>query len=245
MGNALSIVRRPRFCPFGNEATRSEEIEFQALLETQWQNWSLPQLPVTRILTFDDVMTRIFHRLRQLSLIPFKSRPKVGSLCQLIYASHALVLESHINGSYWATILNKERDGSLITNTTNQIFHITGFIYVYLALRETPIEAIIYNNVVSRLKTNLESLDQSRSFGGLEADFFLWVLMVGGAASFQRPERSWFVILLTQLRQVLQLRTLEDAKSLLKEYPWVENSFETLSREFWEESDRLGATVDM
>lgn len=195
---------------------------------------------------FDEPMTRIFHRCRQLSSVAVRDgKPIAETSCSPIYSTHSQILERFINGSLWADVQNEVRDADPSVSATSKVFHIAGFVYVYLALREIPTEVVIYNKMVSRLRSVLESLDQTQSFGGLETGLLLWVLVVGGAAALGRPERSWFVTLFTRLRQVLQLKSWVEAKGMLKEYAWVENNFETLSKGFWEESERMDEIVGM
>jgi hypothetical protein len=248
MSNALAVSRRPRFCPYNwNRSTREEEMTYQALLESQWQNDCLPQIPVKQFDNFDELMTRIFHRIRQLSVLAPEYRFRVDSEvhCRSIYSTHALITERHLNGSIWGDVLNEQRHENASVDATSSVFHVTCMIYVYLVLRELPTELVIYNKTVFRLKAVLESLDQSQSFGGLDTGFLLWVLIVGGTAALGRPERPWFVTLLTRLREVLNLGSWENAKMVLKGYAWVENSFAIYSHAFWEESERMEEIVDM
>ena len=246
MGNSLAVLRRPYFCPWQEEiSTLPKELEYLAFLEYQWQGWNLEQPEINTYPCFDPFLTLVFRRCKQLSSIAPLRGPEAETRDRSVYTSYVLLLESHVQASLWAIVLNHQRNINPIIGVTIRALHITCLIYIYLALREIPIEVIIYSGTVRSLKSTIHSLDPVHLPSGLETGLFLWALIVGGAAACGRPERSWFVKFLGRLKEVMGLRSWEDAMVVLRDYPWIENSFAVLARAFWEERDMTDNAANM
>jgi hypothetical protein len=231
-----------------NDTSFDQEALWATYLESNRRNWCPPpfsSFPVHIHPNFDPVMARILQQLRQISSIATYYPPNSPSPQRPIYTRHALILEIHINTSFWANKMNASWKVDLATTATSACFHNASFIYVNIALREIPIGVAVYDKMVSRVKGALGFLDldqagdASRWFGSFEPGFLLWVLVVAGAAAFGRVERGWFVKILVRLREILGLRRWEDARHMLMGWPWVENTFAELVQVFWDECERL------
>jgi hypothetical protein len=70
------------------------------------------------------------------------------------------------------------------------------------------------------------------------AKFLLWMLVLGGIASLDKPERSWFVEHSAQLVVVLDVNWHE-AKEILGAFLWLESACGDSGKELWGEVERL------
>lgn len=93
----------------------------------------------------------------------------------------------------------------------------------------------ILGTLVQRLKSNLElSIDQD-CWVGLE-DLFLWVLVLGGIAAVEQPQRSWFVDQMTIITVARSLGNFEAVLDILESFLWLESACGMSGRMFWAEA---------
>src|SRR5438034_9910532 len=91
-----------------------------------------------------------------------------------------------------------------------------------LSLREIPLNAELHYIMVRRLKAIMEEggnnilLTWDSSLARL-----LWVAFIGGAAALKRPGRAFFVDILQQLRDSLQISSLKQFQDMLKTFGWL------------------------
>jgi hypothetical protein len=125
-------------------------------------------------------------------------------------------------------------DNSSITNVQSSA--LAGVIYVYLFLRDIPVDSSVFDWMVTLLKEGLQS-DESVIGQIYPAEVLFWVLFVGRAAAVGRDERHWFCARLDVARRDLMLSSWEEAKGVLRRLAWIEGPGDSEFKELWEELD--------
>jgi hypothetical protein len=87
--------------------------------------------------------------------------------------------------------------------------------------------------LVTRLKIWLEKL-YIHGYGTNSAHLLLWMLIIGGIAALDKPERPWFVSRLASLIQRLDI-TWDDTQEILEGFLWLESACGAGARELWTE----------
>lgn len=89
-----------------------------------------------------------------------------------------------------------------------------------------------YGDLAIMLQRSLLHTDLGTYWGGgVWEDILLWILVLGGYAALNRPERAWFVELLAKIGNKRRLCGFEDVKAVLLRILYqdgLEKLFETL-----------------
>lgn len=111
-------------------------------------------------------------------------------------------------------------------------YFIAGTTYLYLVVQKLPVRSLTYDYVVERLKNALDHPDIFDNTEKYPPSVLFWILCIGGIASHGRPQREWFRMSLVKSRQILALRTWQDAfHALGKITPFGE--LESCGRDLW------------
>jgi hypothetical protein len=170
--DASSNMTPARFRPHEqlvSHPTLEEEEAFNERLHNQWGP-EFPNSPIQEFEGMDEMMTKMFHRVRQLSALATKmhTSKKVEEIYQKQYTNSMLLLERQINVSTWSMAINNIRQYGSPTRphcpkaviTCVRTWHTTMFLYVYLVLRKTPPNSRIVEKIVARLKYSLVILTE-------------------------------------------------------------------------------------
>lgn len=87
---------------------------------------------------------------------------------------------------------------------------------------------------VTRLKSAIEESDliASGTDGACLSGLFLWMLVLGGIAALEKPERCWLVSHLALLADRLDIGYMEVEK-ILESFLWLDSSCGPGGRELW------------
>jgi hypothetical protein len=91
---------------------------------------------------------------------------------------------------------------------------------------------------IQRLKSTI-ILSDIESYGAERSGVLLWILVLGGIAALDKPERSWFVSQLARLVQILMIEW-EEAEGVLETFLWFEIACSPGGRLLWDEALNLG-----
>jgi hypothetical protein len=113
-------------------------------------------------------------------------------------------------------------------------YFISGSLYLYMVVRKLPLRSPTYEYVVQRLKNALSHTEIFDDNGRYPPFMLLWILFIGGIASYGRAQREWFRVSLATCRRILALGTWEDALQILEKLtPFSELEFH--GRDLWME----------
>jgi hypothetical protein len=80
---------------------------------------------------------------------------------------------------------------------------------------------------------------ESPEYNGVDREYWellLWILVLGGIAVLDKPERSWYVARLVILVENLEESTdWEAVEGILERYLWLDSACGHSGRELWEE----------
>jgi hypothetical protein len=246
LGHASSNLSRPRL---GMHRTISPvltvqgEESFNALVDSEWGP-GLPGEPITLYEGMDPLQARIFHRLKQLSLLTLAvDKPHPNPALQTTFTNGIIILEHQVCSSTWSVGLNQIRQHGSATRhrapaanrACARTWHITIVIYLYAVLRLLPPSAQCLVKLVTRCKISLERCSPTELWCHFPQRFLLWVLLIAGSTSTE-SERAWFGVLLVELRKRMQLPSWKDAKTIVQEYVWVESRCGKPCKAFWDET---------
>jgi hypothetical protein len=90
--------------------------------------------------------------------------------------------------------------------------------------------------LVRRLKEAIESLEREIGDFAMElSGVFLWMLVLGGIASSDKPERPWFVSQLALIVNKLHIMDWSGVDDILESFLWLESACGHGGRELWDE----------
>ncbi len=217
----------------------TEEVLTDFVLEVWNNTFHLPE-PMKRYEGMHNPMAGIFHGVRQLSRL-LSSNPAV--LCtadQQRYILSAWIIEMQTNcSSYSEGAIRVRMESNQNLHITYWAWNISIAIYNYLVFRSMPRSSSVFDILVTRLKSNLDSIDPEQLWSSFPLPLLLWILVIGGWAATDRPEYPFFLTQVSRLRRSLGLEIWEQAKLILLEYAWVEHICELPCKSFWLESDLI------
>jgi hypothetical protein len=185
----------------------------------------------------DDVESRIFHRLRQLSTLLARDPSLPTGPDQKGYANAVLLLERQIGLAVQERLLFIKKFGEKPFNPPSCNLYIPAMIFCYLVFRATPVRSSIYDLIVVRMQNQLEALSPDQWWRKLPLKFWLWSLVFAGAAAMGRPQQDYLAGVTATLCTFLDLRSWDDAKTILREYAWVDSTCERPCKAFWDVLD--------
>lgn len=248
--DATSNLTKPRISPYQprtKDLNTADEEEFQTRLDAQWGP-DFPSEPVIVLEGMDNATAKLFHRVRQLSVIANSMTGlQVDPEVQIRYTGAIQLLERQINASVWSLNLNNIRQHgsatrprqSIAVRTCTRTWHCTTLIFVYTVLRKTPPTSQIVEKLVRRCKFSLVILTAEELWIHFPPKFLLWVLVVSSIASAGHADRLWFLQTLKQLQQKLALGSWEAAKTILTHFAWVEHICTRPASLIWKELDTV------
>src|SRR5436190_10351461 len=109
-----------------------------------------------------------------------------------------------------------------VSSFTRKSSHLAVLIFINLSLRQIVPNAGIHYIMVGRLKAIMEE-GGNNILSTWDSDLkrLLWVAFIGGAAAPKRPDKSFFVKILQQLRDSLLISSLRQFQDILKAFGWV------------------------
>jgi len=113
---------------------------------------------------------------------------------------------------------------------------IAALIYCCNCLRDTPLNFRVIFKAVTRLKESLQPVSRSvmlSQYSGFHFKLF-WILGLGGAASEGKPERTWLVEEFRIVRDILEVQSWEETRSILEGMLW-HPALDRCGKRFWDE----------
>jgi hypothetical protein len=115
---------------------------------------------------------------------------------------------------------------------------LTAIIFSIAAFYPLPNTYNALQIAVQRLKSAI-ILSDIESYGGDRSGVLLWILVLGGIAALDKPERGWFVLQLSYLVQRLKIEW-EEVEDVLETFLWFEIACSPGGRLLWDEALNLG-----
>jgi hypothetical protein len=115
---------------------------------------------------------------------------------------------------------------------------LTAIIFSVAAFYPLPNTYNALQTMVQRLKSAI-ILSGIESYGAERSGVLLWILVLGGIAALDKPERGWFVLQLARLVQRLKIEW-EEAEGVLETFLWFEIACSPGGRLLWDEALNLG-----
>ncbi|PVH73914.1 hypothetical protein DL98DRAFT_537919 [Cadophora sp. DSE1049] len=98
--------------------------------------------------------------------------------------------------------------------------------------------------VVQRLQTAIE-WSRIESFGATFADLYLWILILGGIAALDEPERCWYVGQLLVFARRTGMRDWVAVEAMMGDFLWLKSACDSGGRKLWSEVLELGNVADI
>lgn len=97
-----------------------------------------------------------------------------------------------------------------------------------------PDNARVLQVHVTRLQAAIEdiNLQTSRLQHAAISNVLLWILVIGGVAALDKPERPWFVSRLGMLIRAIKM-DWNDVKEVLKTFLWLDSACDFGGRQLW------------
>lgn len=121
------------------------------------------------------------------------------------------------------------------SNTSLHIYQAcrwAALLYGILVIFPIPRSKCAREHAVSELQAQLSSLSVS-SIGQNFLPLHAWLLVMGGSSSYEREQRKWFQLRLTQVLGALEIETWHEAQKLLKKFAWVPNICDPAALYLW------------
>ncbi|KAH7417892.1 hypothetical protein BKA64DRAFT_700442 [Cadophora sp. MPI-SDFR-AT-0126] len=115
---------------------------------------------------------------------------------------------------------------------------LTAFIFSVAVTFPIPNTFDVLQHYVQKLKAAIEASYVLRDDEDLVAELLLWILMLGGIAALDKPERPWFAEQLSKVKNKLRI-AWDEATSILETFLWLESACGAGGRLLWEESEAL------
>jgi hypothetical protein len=181
-------------------------------------------------------MSEIFQVLRMLSII--MSKPSIATIDQAMFTRGVYITEYKL-----LIVLDQTDvlDNEIVLNRNSHIYgscRLAAYLYLYIALRELPVAAAINRTLVKRLKSILEGVKGDLLVLWKEDQhLLLWILFMGSIASWNTPDRGYFVGVMRRLVKEMGVETLERFTGVLKEVLWLRefDNKRCTSSSTWEE----------
>jgi len=247
LSNATATKEKPHFLPFEALLKYSKYSDSEALwkyCDSQWNEGFLDDVPEKSYQGLDVVENRLFHRLRQVTVLAASNPNMTTGPNQEAYAKSVLLLERQIGVAVQERLAFKKRFGAVTFSPPTCLFYIPALVFCYMILRPTPVRSSIYEPLVLRMKNHMDHLEPRQLFDRFPPKFWFWALLVVGAASMGRPQQAYFQRMMAQLCNLLDTHTWENAKMIMKEFAWADAICERPCKAFWDalygmESNRI------
>ncbi|KAG4438807.1 hypothetical protein IFR05_005698 [Cadophora sp. M221] len=121
---------------------------------------------------------------------------------------------------------------------------ISSIIYGIAVIFPIPNTYQLFQELVQKLQAAIE-MSRIECFGAVLADLYLWLLMIGGIAALDKPERCWYVGQLVAFARRIGVWEWSDVERVLGGFLWLESACEPGGRKLWEEVVDLGRVVEV
>lgn len=213
-------------------------LDTDAPSEDWCEHWGISGLESIRFRAYDGLSSlklTIFHRIRQLSFIRSKadSIRDLPPVAQQRFTNEVLLLERQINEIVHSPgVCNLDP----LARLGCVPFYSSVLLFIYLTLRELPINSSILDNFVTRLRSAVERLRSADSQRQFPPQLLLWILFIGGWAADGRSDRTWYSQNIACLAEEMNVQTWEQAKNMLAEYIFAVPLCERPCKLLWDES---------
>jgi hypothetical protein len=113
---------------------------------------------------------------------------------------------------------------------------LTALIFGVAVVHPIPNPHNVLVELVRRLKISIVGLDKEIGNFAMElSGVLLWMMVLGGIASSDKPERPWFVSQLALIVRKLRLVDWGGVEDILESFLWLESACGKSGRELWDE----------
>jgi hypothetical protein len=113
---------------------------------------------------------------------------------------------------------------------------LTALIFGVAVVHPIPNPHNVLVELVRRLKIAIEVLGKGIEDFAMElSGVLLWMLVLGGIASSDKPERPWFISQLALIVRKLHLMDWSGVEDILESFLWLESACGKGGRELWDE----------
>jgi len=112
---------------------------------------------------------------------------------------------------------------------------LTALIFGVAVVYPVPNSHIVFEKLVQRLKVAITLLD-IKAFGIDLSGVLLWMVVLGGIAAFDTPERSWFASQLAFIVRRLDIEEWVEMENILETFLWLESACDQGGRLLWDEA---------
>ncbi|KAH7355375.1 hypothetical protein BKA65DRAFT_238766 [Rhexocercosporidium sp. MPI-PUGE-AT-0058] len=124
-----------------------------------------------------------------------------------------------------------------------EVCRLTSIIYGIAVIFPIPNTYLLFQELIQKLQTAIE-MSQVEWFGAVLADLYLWVLVIGGIAALDKPERRWYIAQLVALAERMGTWEWSDVERVLGGFLWLESACGPGGRKLWEEVVDRGRLVE-
>jgi hypothetical protein len=119
---------------------------------------------------------------------------------------------------------------------------LTALIYGVAVVLPVPNSHSVLQELVRRLMIVIEVLD-IRTFGVELGGVLLWILVLGGIAALDTPERHWFATQLALIARMLDIDDWESVEDVLRSFLWLDSACGQGGRLLWSEAMAASCSV--
>jgi hypothetical protein len=114
---------------------------------------------------------------------------------------------------------------------------LTALIFGVAVVHPIPNPHNVLVELVRRLKISIVGLDKEIGNFAMElSGVLLWMMVLGGIASSDKPERPWFVSQLALIVRKLRLMDWGGVEDILESFLWLESACGKGGQELWDET---------
>jgi hypothetical protein len=125
---------------------------------------------------------------------------------------------------------------SLLELNIYECVRLTALIFGVGVVHLIPNPHNVLVGLVRRLKISIVRLDREIGDFAMElSGVLLWMLVLGGIASLDKPERPWFVSQLALMVRKLRLMDWGGVEDILESFLWLESAYGKGGQELWDE----------
>ncbi|KAH6696761.1 hypothetical protein BKA61DRAFT_682973 [Leptodontidium sp. MPI-SDFR-AT-0119] len=121
---------------------------------------------------------------------------------------------------------------------------LASIIYAIAVIFPIPNTYHLFQELVQKLQAEIE-MSRIECFGAVLADLYLWLLIMGGIAALDKPERCWYVGQLVAFARRTGVSEWSDVERVLEGFLWLQSACEPGGRKLWEEVVDLGRVVEV
>lgn len=112
---------------------------------------------------------------------------------------------------------------------------LAGLIYGVAVVYPMPNSLLVLQDLVQRLKTAIETLDIQRLGCGMNG-VLLWILVLGGVAALDTPQRSWYASKVAFVSTSMAIEIWGNAVDIMETFLWVDSACGQGGRMLWHEA---------